>query len=176
MGQKAVTQRRPFPGRQAPVWPGNTWSSKASRESRIRGSGLPAQAASGQEITDPAVRTWKHRGDKRKPRQAAPPGGLAWASSRRCPVPQSPCPMQASSLQSWNAPQTRGWSKAPLNPGGDPRACVIKKIPNIFNYLEGSSNCSPNRGSFKCVHSLCEIMAFCPTSVTLYFSTLCFKS
>lgn len=86
MGQKAVTQCRPFPGRQAPVWPGNTWSSKASRESSIRGSGLPAQAASGQEITDPAVRTWKHRGDKRKPRQAAPPGGLAWASSRRCPV------------------------------------------------------------------------------------------
>lgn len=57
-------------------------AARPAGRARTEAKDSPAQAALGQDITDPAVRTWKCRRAKMKRRHAALTGGLAWAIPR----------------------------------------------------------------------------------------------
>lgn len=134
-GREVVTQPRLFTGLQTSVWPGQTSSSKASRRAGPEAKASPAQAVFGQEITDPARRTWKYRREKMKLRQAALPGGLAGVRPRMCPVTTrvlAGCSHPL--LRVWKVLETRGWIRIPHNPGGDSGGSFIENIPNILNY------------------------------------------
>lgn len=73
--------------------------------------------------------------DKRKPKQAAPTGDLAWVRSRPCPVTTESLSDTVILSSELEGSTNQRLIKAPLSPGGDPWASDIKKVPNIFNYL-----------------------------------------